>query len=156
MPTAVAPALDMLSTKVLLGGECVVGLATQREIVETMQATASEGLTMMELETMGFAATHAALVEVSAATFVALEDGAANARRDVSTAPARIEVGDQHGFRVSIGRDADAFGGGFSVLRGIARRLRVDARLGAIALLLEHPDEEPHRLQVQVSKADFR
>ncbi|HEV8547485.1 MAG TPA: hypothetical protein VGQ57_00630 [Polyangiaceae bacterium] len=89
MPIPVAVLLDVLSPKVLFGGECVVGLAAHRAIAETMRAAASKGLAMMELEIVGFAAPDAALVEVGAAAFVAVEDGTANARREVSTAPAR-------------------------------------------------------------------
>ena len=66
-----------------------MSLAAQAEIFEVMRATAGERLEMMELETLSLAATDAALVEVGALVFIPLEDGAADARGDVSTAPAR-------------------------------------------------------------------
>ena len=116
-----------------------------------MQASASEGVTMVQLEMMGLAATDATLVEVGAAMLIALEDGAADARRDVSPALARRRMSARRGFGFRVGRCADGFGVGFAAIHTFARRFLVDLRLGTIALLLESLDEQPHRLQVQVA-----
>ena len=89
VPATVPPPRDMLSTKVLLRGKGVVSLAAQAQIFDVISTAAGERLEVMELETVRLAATDATVVDVGTLVFVPLEDGAAKARRNVSTAPAR-------------------------------------------------------------------
>jgi hypothetical protein len=89
-PATVPLSRDVLSTKVLLRGEGVVSVAAQAQIFEAMSAAPCERLEVVELETLRLAATDTALVEVGALALVPLEDSAAEFRRDVSTAPARL------------------------------------------------------------------
>jgi hypothetical protein len=81
--------LDELLTEVLLGCEGIVGVAAQREIVLSVLAAPREGRQVVELKAVGFGAALSEGVDVSAARFVPLEDGAADRGGDVSTAPAR-------------------------------------------------------------------
>jgi hypothetical protein len=81
--------IDELSAKVLLGGECVVGAAAQREIGLGVLTSLRECRHMVELEAVSLSATPSRAVGVGAASFVALEDGAPDESGDVSTAPAR-------------------------------------------------------------------
>jgi hypothetical protein len=59
--------LDELSSEVLLGGEGIVGLATQREILLRVLAAPCEGLQVVELEAVGLGAPPSQSVCVSAA-----------------------------------------------------------------------------------------
>jgi hypothetical protein len=82
--------LDERSTEVLLGGERIVGVAAQREIVRRVRAAMRKGLQVVELEAVSLSAPLSRGVGVRAAPFVALEDGAADRGGDVSTALARV------------------------------------------------------------------
>jgi hypothetical protein len=81
---------DELSSEVLLSGEGVVGTAAEREIGLGVLAPLRECRHMVELDAVSFGATPSRGVGVSAAPFVALEDGAPDGSGDVSAAPARV------------------------------------------------------------------
>ena len=79
-PRKVRPAItlsrDGLPPEVLFGRKCVVGRTAQRQVAKVVLSSSRERLQVVELEMVGFAATHPAGVDEGAATSVALEDRA--------------------------------------------------------------------------------
>jgi hypothetical protein len=95
MTARVALGLDVGGAEILLGGERVVGGATQREVLGGVPTAPGERHEVVELESVGFAATLSGAVDVRAARAVAVEDGTANAGRNVAgpARPARGALG---------------------------------------------------------------
>jgi len=85
----VSLASDVLRAEVELGGQRVVSSTPEREICWSVFAALRERHEVVEFEAVGLAATLAAVVAVRAARAVPLEDGAANAGRDVTGAPSQ-------------------------------------------------------------------
>jgi hypothetical protein len=83
---------DVDGAEILLGGERVVGGATQREVLGGVPTAPGERHEVVELESVDFAATLSGAVDVRAARAVAVEDGTANAGRNVA-GPARTARG---------------------------------------------------------------
>jgi hypothetical protein len=84
MTARVALGLDVGGAEILLGGERVVGGATQREVLGGVPTAPGERHKVVELESVDFAATLSGAVDVRAARAVAVEDGTANAGRNVA------------------------------------------------------------------------
>src|SRR5688572_25582489 len=84
MAARVALGLDVGGAEILLGGERVVGGATQRQVLGGVPTAPCERHEVVELESVGFAATLSGAVDVRAARAVAVDDGTANAGRNVA------------------------------------------------------------------------
>jgi hypothetical protein len=82
--------LDALSAEVFLGGERVVGVTAQRQIVLGVLAASREGSKMMELEQVGLRAAASRAVGVGATALVALIDGTSHSSGNVPAALARL------------------------------------------------------------------
>jgi hypothetical protein len=84
-----ARGIDEVPPEVVLGGERVVSLTAERDVLFGGLTAAGEGVQVMELEPMGLRATSPRVIGERAACLVAFEDGASNLCADVSSAPAR-------------------------------------------------------------------
>ena len=82
----------VLSTKVRLGGEAVVGATMQRQICGGVRTLLAERLSVVELEAVCFSTALTASVDERAARTIALVDCPAYGRGNVTAAPASICV----------------------------------------------------------------
>ena len=89
MPVLLALFEHRSAPEVLLRGEGVVSRTIEREVFDRGRAAAREGGVMVQLESLGFAATHAARVDVGAAMTVTFEDCVAYGGRHGAPALAR-------------------------------------------------------------------
>lgn len=131
MLTAFTLTFHLFAPKVLFGGERVVRLAAKTQVLKLVLASESERVQVVNLEVVRFAAAHAALVHERAASPVALVDGAAKLRQNISTALAR-----------------PALACGFRLCR---LTVRFESTFRAEALFLERLSEQPHRSYVVVN-----
>ena len=83
------PSGDESTAEVLLRRQCIVRLATQRQILRRFGASVRERIHVVKLQSVCFAAPSTGVVEVGAARLVTLVDGAPHGCGHVTPALAR-------------------------------------------------------------------